>query len=112
MRSWYALVWREWIGIFVFIVLITSPNLRAYAADREELADVRCVVVAMHMATLSNPQQRSAGVMIATYYLGRLDGRASQMDVELLIEEEANKMTPADLRSDAVRCGSALKKKG
>jgi hypothetical protein len=44
------------------------------------------IAVAMHMATLSDPQQGNGGVMIATYYLGRLAGRSTHMDIERLIE--------------------------
>lgn len=112
MRGGYCLVRNGWIGLVAFVVLAVLPISRTHAADRQTVADVHCVVVAMHMATLSTPRQRSAGVMIATYYLGRLDGRSPHLDIERLIEEEAKKMTPTQLQSDAVRCGRALREKG
>ncbi len=112
MKNRYVLVRTRWIGILAFIVLATSSIARVRAADRAVLADASCVVVAMHMATLNNPQQRSTGVMLAIYYLGRLDGHSLGADTERLIEEEAGKMTPAELRSDALRCGKALASKG
>lgn len=76
------------------------------------LADVRCVVVGMHMSTLHVPQQRDAGTVLAIYYLGRLDGRSVRADIDQLIENEAGKMTPENLRTEAVRCGKALSDKG
>jgi hypothetical protein len=41
-----------------------------------------------------------------------LDGRAPDTEVEGLIEREAEKMTAAEFRSNAVRCGKALTLKG
>ena len=75
-----------WIGVSVFILLGISSIAKVRATDHEVLADARCVVVAMKMATLNNPQQRSTGVMLAIYYLGRLDGRSLHTDTERLIE--------------------------
>jgi hypothetical protein len=66
----------------------------------------------MHVAFAGSPQQRPAGLMIAMYYFGRLDERSPHGDTERLIEAEASKMTPADYRAGAARCGKALGVKG
>jgi hypothetical protein len=50
--------------------------------------------------------------MLAVYHLGRLDSRAPDAEVEGLIEKEAEKMTAAEFRANAVRCGKALTLKG
>ena len=107
-----AVARRGWVAVFASVVLTSSLLTAAHASGRSTASDARCVVVAMHMATLNSPQQRSTGVMLAIYYLGRLDGRSSGEDTERLIEDEARKMTPAELRSDAVRCGKVLTRKG
>lgn len=112
MRTRGVLFRLGWIGVPVFILLGISSITKVRATDHEVLSDARCVVVAMHMATLHNPQQRSTGVMLAIYYLGRLDGRLLHTDTDRLIEDEAKKMTPAELRSDAIRCGKVLTRKG
>ena len=51
-------------------------------------------------------------MMLAVYYLGRLDSGAPDAEVEGLIEKEAREMTEAEFRANAVRCGKALTLKG
>jgi hypothetical protein len=84
----------------------------AVAADRQAVADVRCVVVGLRMIEMTAPQQRAAGMMIALYYLGRLDGEGQETALEPLIETEAKKMTEPEFRANAVRCGKAFTLKG
>jgi hypothetical protein len=52
--------------------------------------------------------------MAALYYIGRMDGRGSQSEsgLEDLIVKEVTTMTTEALRSEAVRCGTALTKRG
>jgi hypothetical protein len=106
-RRWSSSVW-----LVLFAALACAPNLAARAANRYGLSDVRCVVVGLRMVEMPVSQQRAAGMMLAIYYLGRLDGRAPDTEVEGLIEREAEKMTAAEFRSNAVRCGKALTLKG
>lgn len=103
---------RGWVALFACLGFGCSLLAVAQAPDDPAVSDARCVVVAMHMATLNAPQQQRTGVMLAIYYLGRLDGRSPQEDTERLIEKEAGKMTPAELRSDAVLCEKVLSAKG
>ena len=49
---------------------------------------------------------------MAIYYLGRLDAQKPKVDLEALLIDQANRMTPADLKSEAVRCGSELAARG
>jgi hypothetical protein len=95
-------------SVGIFIGLCKS----VYASDQQAVADVRCVVVGMRMLQLTEPQQQTAGMMLAVYHLGRLDSRAPDAEVEGLIEKEAEKMTAAEFRANAVRCGKALTLKG
>lgn len=64
------------------------------------------------MTELSVPEQQSAGLMLAAYYLGRLDSVAADAEVERLIEREREKMTAEQFRQNAIRCGKALTAKG
>lgn len=84
----------------------------ALASDPTIIADADCVVTGLRMVQMSMPEQRSAGLMLAIYYLGRLDGRASGVEIDSLIEKDAEKMTTAEFRANAVRCGKALTLKG
>jgi hypothetical protein len=87
-------------------------SVKAHADDGESVADVRCVIVAIQIGKMPGAAQQAAATMTALYYLGRLDGRSPKLDLEDLIAKEAVKMTSADFRSEAVRCGNALAEKG
>ena len=50
--------------------------------------------------------------MLSLYYIGRLDGRAPNFDLEGAMVEQMLKMTPADYASEAQRCGKRLQAKG
>lgn len=92
--------------------LASGPVLGSNAVNSYAVSDVRCVVVGLRMAEMSEPQRRAAGTMLALYYLGRLDVRSSDSELEGLIEREAEGMTQAAFRANAVRCGKALTLKG
>ena len=53
----------------------------ARASDASLTADVRCVVVALHLLSSQAPQQREIGMMAAMYYFGRLDGQSDRKSV-------------------------------
>ncbi len=102
-----------WIATVLAGIMVTCGlPVRACATDGETLADVRCMLVALHTATLNVPAERIAGMMAAIYYLGRLDGHSPHADIEQLIKSDARKMTPAELRVESARCGGVLEKKG
>lgn len=97
----------------VVLSLIFSVGLsKSYAADQRTSSDIRCMLVGLRMMTLNTPQQRTDGVMLAIYYLGRVDGRAPRANVEQLLVNESEKITSAELRKDAARCGRTLEEKG
>ncbi|MGH8290948.1 MAG: hypothetical protein ACREV7_18365 [Steroidobacteraceae bacterium] len=107
------MVLRKWItALAVCVAIFVEPCEIARASDQQMVADVSCVVVGMRMIQMAAPQQRAAGLMVATYYLGRLDGRAPDAVVRRLIEREAASMTVAAFRANATRCGKALTAKG
>lgn len=103
---------RSAIAALVGMILASGLCEAARASDPQMIADVDCVVVGLRMVQMSIPQQQSAGLMLAIYYLGRLDGRASDAEMEELIERDAEKMTAVEFRANAIRCGKALTLKG
>jgi hypothetical protein len=98
--------------MLVCILIGTGFCDQAHAEDRQVYADVDCVVVGLHMVQMASQQQSSVGLMLAIYYLGRLDGRVPDSQVKQLIETEAKKMNPPEFRANAVRCGKALTARG
>lgn len=102
---------RGIVRAIICAALASGLLVKAYATDRQSSVDVRCILVAMHMASSGVPVQRGAAMMVAMYYFGRLDDRSPHADIEQLIETEAGKMTLAELRASAARCGKALEEK-
>jgi hypothetical protein len=91
---------------------LTLSSLQAMAQDADTVADVRCVAVGIRSAALPDSHQKSAGLLMALYFIGRLDGRAPKLDLEALLSEQLSKMTAADFTTEAARCGSSLTAKG
>lgn len=112
MARWCVTTWFSRVAMAsACIGLVACPLGGARAAGRQTLADIRCVVVAIRMMSISYAQDRSAGMMAALYYLGRLDGHAPTADLARLLDDESRKMTLAEFRANAGRCGSAMKLK-
>jgi hypothetical protein len=97
------------LGLLAAMLMFVPLQVRAQDADTT--GDIRCVVVALRISTMPAAPQQSA-VMLALYYIGRLDGRAPKLDLEDLIIKELGKMTAADYASEAQRCGGSLTEKG
>jgi len=74
-------------------------------------ANARCVIVALRLGEIHDASVQTAGLMIAYYYLGRLDALSPKPDLEELIANEGGKMTVDDIKSESVRCGSKFKEK-
>lgn len=98
--------WLTLVGVLGLI------PLQAWAQDVDTRDDVRCLVVGMRFAALSDATYKSAGMMLSMYYFGRLDAHVPKLDIEDLIVKEITTMTSADYGSEAKRCGSNLTEKG
>lgn len=100
------------IVAIMYVTGVSIVPLPSHATDRSSVADARCVIVASRMVTLQDAQQRGAGMLLAMFYLGRLEARNGYAEERRLILEEAKSMTVSDLRSAAMRCGKALQEEG
>jgi len=89
----------------------TTPAL-AHDQDPDNVADLRCFIVGLKLAQNSSPQLQAAGQLAVLYYLGRLDGRAPNFDIENAVVDQMSKMAPKDYATEATRCGQALSDKG
>jgi hypothetical protein len=101
----------RYLAGMALLAVIVAPAI-SLAASQEDIADVRCLAVAFRISQLPAAEQKSGGVLMAIYYLGRLDGRAPDRDIEELIIDQITKMTNDDYRTEAVRCGNSLTEKG
>lgn len=94
------------VGVFALI------PLEVWAQDADTVADLRCVAVGIRSAELPDSRQKSTGLLMALYYIGRLDGRDPKIDLEPLLAAQLARMTATDFTAEAARCGASLTTKG
>lgn len=82
----------------------------AAAQVDQTTADLRCAIVGMAMAGQATTQQQ--GMMAALYYIGKLDGRTPDLDLEQRVRSEAAGMTPQVIAAEGQRCGQELMARG
>jgi hypothetical protein len=84
----------------------------AGAENALTVADVQCIVVGARLSESADQTQSQSGEMILTYYLGRIDGRSPNVDLQELIERAARSMTTSDYARAARRCGTEFSARG
>lgn len=99
-------------GLSTLVATLGLAAMPIGAQEAVNISDIRCVVVGMKMAGATNSSDQSRGFLLTLYYIGRLDGRRPQLDIEHLLIEETRKMTDADYASEEKRCGARLAVKG
>lgn len=82
------------------------------SAGARTVADAQCMIVGAQLSASKDAQQRVPGQMILMYYLGRIDGRSPKADLRTLIKNQTQKMTEADFKSAASRCGKEFSARG
>jgi len=80
----------------------------ARSADDENTADVRCVVIAFELSQSPDPQLKSLATTAGLYFVGRLSGRAPELDLEAAMLEQFKAMSVEDRQSEQQRCGAIL----
>jgi hypothetical protein len=101
-------------GIHAAILALLSIQVQAQNQLRhtDTVADARCVVIGLKIAGMVDASRQSAGTMLALYYIGRLEGRVPELEIEDLIVNEVQKMMPSEFDAETKRCGLGLSKKG
>jgi hypothetical protein len=83
----------------------------AIAADGEHAArdaDLRCVVLARGMSASGEESMKAASALASYYFIGRLEGREPDLDLEAAIADTTEAMQSMDVRPEATRCGDQL----
>jgi hypothetical protein len=89
-----------------------TPDAAAAPVAVDTASDVRCLIVTFKATSSENPAAKTAGLIGSMYFLGRLDGRTPNADLESQIIAQIKTMTSADYKAEAVRCGEILVVKG
>ncbi|HEX3674304.1 MAG TPA: hypothetical protein VHU87_08540 [Rhizomicrobium sp.] len=90
----------------------SSADTTSDATEVATEADVRCVLVAINMANSGNPSLVTAGTMANMYFMGRLDARTPDLDLETRLIDDLHKLSQDDIRAEATRCGAILITRG
>jgi len=101
---------KKWIAILASAASLWASAGRA--DDQDTGSDVRCLLVSMNMTQLQNPSLQAAGMMSVMYWMGRLDGRTPDLDLEDRLIAELKAMNPEEFQATAQRCGAALQMRG
>lgn len=95
----------------VILSCVAVAVSRAEAASPQTIADVQCMVVGARLLESADQRQRMSGEMLLTYYLGRIDGRSPNVDLEALMKR-VGKMSESNFRRAATRCGTEFSARG
>ena len=105
----------SWSGSCLSILMVMLP-FAAFAKggvdESNTIVDVRCVVVGARLSESLDQTQKLSGEMLLAYFLGRVDGRSPNANLETLIEREAQKMTASVFANEAHRCSEEFSMRG
>jgi hypothetical protein len=93
---------------FTSLFLISAFFSIANAQSPPSGPDMRCLLVGMRFATTPDSQQKSAGLMLISYFYAKLD-QTPPKELEDALAKEALDMSPTDFRFEARRCGEIIK---
>lgn len=98
---------------YVFVLMSALCVTPARCALPDLTQDIRCLVASIDLLQMGpSSDARNAALSSVLYYLGRLDGQNSTLDLESLIVAESQKMTQNDIRLELQRCGKVLSERG
>ncbi|HEX9931244.1 MAG TPA: hypothetical protein VGB08_00195 [Allosphingosinicella sp.] len=93
------------------ILLLALAPLLLAAANADDLGDAQCLVAYGQLGASEDAATRTAGMIGAQFYLGRLDGRGAASDLRGLLKEAGEAMKPADPKPALERCGTRLQQR-
>lgn len=93
------------------LLTTTAAGYNAKGKNAETHADIRCVIAGARLAA-ADPKQRTNAMMLLIYYIGRIDGRTPNLDLERLVDSEAAGTTSTELESEIHKCSAVLLVKG
>jgi hypothetical protein len=92
-------------AVLPLLVGATSPEERTRS-------DLRCILALTQLAKMDKPEFQQAGMMASLYYIGRLDGRVPDLDLEGALEREFKAMTPPEYGPLLQSCGATMQGRG
>jgi hypothetical protein len=93
-------------------VLATAAGARAATPAEENARDIRCLIAVSELSQSKDKAVETAGLIASQYYLGRIDGRTPNADLEALIIQEAPKLGNAERGPLLATCGKLIEDRG
>jgi hypothetical protein len=106
------------LGALIAILMTVFPAVSGQAQETfsehevADTADLRCVIISVGMVSGQDAAMQVAGTVSAMYWIGRLDGRTPDYDMEARLIDQLSKMKSDDYAAEAARCGTILKGRG
>lgn len=97
------------IGAWTAAVLLAA---QASPAPADQRGDIRCFLVAAEMADTQDKEVQAAASIMLFYFLGKLDGRNAEANLEAAIEREAEQLSDADKQALAASCSKKVEERG
>jgi hypothetical protein len=92
--------------LFVFL------TRASFAEDADTVADLQCLVAIMETGPQIDKVAPGSSQVAAMYFLGRIDGRSSALDLEAAIRRVTASMSQIDIGAADVQCGKQLSVRG
>lgn len=82
--------------------------LPAHADERPTEADVRCLLLTLSGAASPDPNVQQGSVLGMLYYLGRINGRTPDLDLQAALAKSAKSFRAQDAERESERCSEAM----
>lgn len=80
--------------------------------DAETTKDVRCLLAVSSLVGSDNQAAQMSALIGSQYFLGRIDGRSPNLDLEAALTAEAPKLNQTEMKFLFQSCGEMLKQRG
>jgi hypothetical protein len=104
---------RHFLAGLVGLLFVGGPTAALATPEANSATrDVDCLVVSMNLLDSTDPTIAKAAATSLFYWLGKLDGRDPSFDLENMVADATQSMTPERMRATALRCGAEMEKRG
>ena len=93
-------------AVLALLTAATGARAQSKAPDAE---DLQCLVVTFIMADSKDEGTKTAGALGAFYFLGKLQAKTPNADLDKPILDLAPKLTAETIKTFGERCGAELK---
>ena len=93
-------------------VLAPFAVAAAPPVDGSTRDDVRCLVAVVSLTASEDTEVKLAGLLGSQYFLGRIDGRDPDLDIEAAIRQEQSHLDEAEISSLLRSCGQLMQDRG